>query len=142
MRRDVILDTGPLVAFLNRRDRYHQWVVEQWAGIEPPLLTCEPVLSEACFLLSRIQGGQEAVFELLRRKVLDVSFKLNQHLERLSFLINKYCELPISLADACLIRMAELYPESSVFTLDKDFKIYKKDRAKVIPILYPHRRKR
>jgi predicted nucleic acid-binding protein len=74
MKRQVILDTGPLVAFLNGRDRCHEWAMLQWAQIDPPLLTCEAVLSEACFLLRGIEGGQAAVLELLRRGVVHLAF--------------------------------------------------------------------
>ena len=63
MTRIVTLDTGPLVALLNRRDRYHRWATEQWADVELPVLTCEPVLTEACFLLRELPGGPAAVLE-------------------------------------------------------------------------------
>ncbi len=137
MRQNVILDTGPLVAFLNRKDKYHGWALEHWAEIEPPLLTCEAVISEACFLLSGTNKGQEAVMELLRRRVVDVAFSLSGNLDRIASLVKKYSRLPMSFADACLVRMAELYGESFIFTLDSHFKVYKKNRNKVIPILYP-----
>ena len=70
MRRRVVMDTGPLVAFLNRNDRHHQWAREQLEHIEPPLISCEPVLSEACFLLRRLDGGPSAVLELVRRGLI------------------------------------------------------------------------
>ncbi len=53
MRQNVILDTGPLVAFVNRRETAHQWAIEQWNTIELPFLTCEAVITEACFLLKK-----------------------------------------------------------------------------------------
>ena len=56
MRRRVIVDAGPLVAAIDRRDRFHNWVTKEWAKLSPPLLTCEAVLSEACFLLRNVYG--------------------------------------------------------------------------------------
>jgi predicted nucleic acid-binding protein len=137
MRRRVILDTGPLVAFLNGRDRYHEWARLQWAQIEPPFLTCEPVLSEACFLLRGLQGGQDAVLELLRRKVVETPFRLVDNLDAIAGSLKKYSDIDISLADACLVRMSELYGKSAVLTLDTHFRIYRKAGRQTIPILSP-----
>lgn len=77
----LLIDTGPIVALLNRRDRYHAWVCEVLDTAEPPLSTCEAVISEACFLLSRLPGGQDAVLELLSRGVLRVDFRLAAELD-------------------------------------------------------------
>ena len=139
MKRSVILDTGPLVALINHRDRYHEWARLQWAGIEPPLLTCESVLSEACFLLRISHRGQRAVFELLERGVITIHFKLIENTDEVSRLLTKYHDIGISLADACLVRMSELHSESTVLTLDRDFKIYRKSNRQVIPLLSPIR---
>ena len=137
MRRQVILDTGPLVAFLNARDTHHDWAVSQFASIRPPLLTCEAVISEACFLLGKWANGPGSVFGLLERKVLEISFSLVDHIGPISALLKKYLDVPISVADACLVRMAELHDGSPVVTLDADFKIYRKQGRLVIPLLMP-----
>ena len=137
MRKNVILDTGPLVALLNRRDRHHHWAKDQWAEIDPPLLTCEAVLAEACFLVQPFAAGPTAVLEMVRRSVLDLSFSLAEDASAVSRLLKKYQEVPMSLADGCLVRMAERHPESVVFTLDSDFKIYRKYRRQRIPTLSP-----
>lgn len=137
MRRQVILDTGPLVAFLNSRDKYHDWTVAQWSSIQPPLLTCEAVVSEACFLLRQWNKGASSVFELLERKVLEISFCLADHIVPVSALLKKYSSVPVSLADACLVRMAELHEHSSIITIDADFQIYRKHKRRVIPLLTP-----
>ncbi|MBW2079039.1 MAG: pilus assembly protein, partial [Deltaproteobacteria bacterium] len=127
---------GPLVAFLNGRDRYHEWVMLQWAQIDPPLLTCEAVLSWACFLLRRIEGGQAAVLELLRREVVHLPFRIDEHVNKITWLLRKYSDVPMSLADACLVRMSELYADSPVLTLDDDFRIYRKNKREIIPLLH------
>jgi len=137
MRRQVIVDTGPLVAFLNRRDKHHDWAETQWAQIQPPLLTCEAVISEACFLLRHWEEGAGSIFELPQRKVLDISFCLADHIIPVSILLRKYGNVPISLADACLVRMAELHDISSIMTLDADFRIYRKHKRRIIPVLAP-----
>jgi predicted nucleic acid-binding protein len=137
MKRQVILDTGPLVAFLNGRDRHHEWAMLQWAQIDPPLLTCEAVLSEACFVLRGIEGGQAAVLELLRRGVVHVAFRLNEHVNQITWLLRKYQDVPMSLADACMVRMSELHADSPVLTLDDDFRIYRKNKREIISMLSP-----
>ena len=137
MKRQVILDTGPLVAFINGRDRYHKWSILQWAQIDPPLLTCEAVLSESCFLLRGVEGGQAAVLELLKRGVLNVIFRIDDSVKQITWLLQKYSDVPMSLADACLVRISELYIDSHVLTLDNDFRIYRKNKRQVISVLSP-----
>jgi len=137
MNRRILLDTGPLVAFLNRRDEYHQWAKLQWGQAAPPLLTCEPVLSEACFLLRAVPGGSGAVMELLRRRVVELAFHLGDHVEAVARLIRKYASIPMSLADGCLVRMAELSGESAILTLDRDFRLYRKSGRHVVPVIMP-----
>ena len=138
MKRRVILDTGPLVAIINGRDKYHKWATLQWAQIESPLLTCEAVLSEACFLLGSFDGGQIAVIELLKRQILHTPFRMIEHINQIAWLLQKYSNVPMSLADACLVRMTEVYAESLVLTIDTDFSIYRRNKRQVIPILSPH----
>ena len=106
MIRHVILDTGPLVAVLNRGDRHHQWARDQWAQIAPPLFTCEAVLAETCFLVRRFPGGQATVMDLVQRGILDLSFHLLEETHAVSRLLKKYQDVPMSFADACLVRMA------------------------------------
>ncbi len=137
-KRCIILDTGPLVAFLNRQDKHHRWAMMQWERLPPPLITCEAVLSEACFLLSGFSGGQDAVITLVQRNVLKIGFGLADHVDRIGRLVRKYADAPMSLADACLVRMAELFPDSAVMTLDSDFQFYRKNKSRVIPVISPY----
>lgn len=137
MRRTVLLDTGPLVASINRRDRFHEWTKSQLARIEPPLFTCEAVLAEACFLLRHLSGGARAVVELVARKVLEIPFRVDAHARSLADLLQKYSNIPMSLADASLVCMSELREDSLVFTLDRDFRLYRRHGRQVIPTLMP-----
>ncbi len=137
MKPQIILDTGPLVALLNRGDRHHRWAMDQWAQIVPPLFTCEAVLAEACFLVRRFPGGQAAVLDLVQRGVLDVSFRLIEETDAIFRLLRKYRDVPMSLADGCIVRMAERRAAGLVLTLDSDFSIYRKNGRQVIPTLGP-----
>ena len=137
MTKHVLLDTGPLVAFLNRRDRYHAWAKAQLATVEPPLATCEAVLSEACFLLRDLPGGSQAIVDLVRRELVVISFSLRDEVTPVGNLMTRYANVPMSLADACLVRMVELNAGGAVMTLDSDFDIYRTHRRRVIPRLMP-----
>ena len=140
MKRTVLLDTGPLVAFLSRRDRHHAWVTKQFARIRPPLLTCEAVLTEACFLLSHQPGGDQSVFSLLQKGVFKVGFSLQEEASAVAKLLLRYADVPMALADACLVRLAELNKGSLLLTLDSDFAIYRMNRRSQIPLLIPEDR--
>lgn len=137
MKRRVILDTGPLVALLNRREAQYGWIKESLGDIGPPLITCEAVISEACFLLRGVHGGQRAVMATLSTGLVQIAFELVENLEPVAELVERYASVPMSLADACLVRMAEINPESSVLTLDQDFQIYRKNRSDVISVIGP-----
>jgi uncharacterized protein len=137
MSRRVLLDTGPLVALLNARDAHHSWAESQWAMIEPPLLTCEAVLSEACFLLRGLSAGNTAVMEFVRRGAVEVAFRLDEHVAPVSKLLDKYASMPMSLADACLVRMSECHADSAVLTLDSHFRLYRRHGRVVVPVIMP-----
>jgi uncharacterized protein len=122
---------------LNRRDRYHRWAIEQWAELESPLLTCEPVLTEACFLLRNLSEGPEAVLELVARGAAKIGYGVEGEAERLGKLMSRYAEVPMSLADACLVRMVEQQSDAAVFTLDRDFRIFRVHGRRVIPVIMP-----
>jgi predicted nucleic acid-binding protein len=125
------------VARLNRRDRSQGWTIEQWEDVELPVLTCEPVLTEACFLLRRSAGGPAAILELVGRAAIKVAYNVEADVEGLAKLMTRYAEVPMSLADACLVRMIERQPHATVFALDGDFHVYRSHGRRVIPALMP-----
>ena len=137
MSPPVLLDTGPLVAFLNRRDHHHAWAREVLSGLTPPLFTCEAVISEACFLVRNLPGGPQAVLSLLREDLVRIAFSLSSELERTARLLKKYADVPMSLADGCLVRMAELQAGARVLTLDSNFRRYRRNGREAIPVLTP-----
>lgn len=133
----IIVDTGPLVAFLIKEEAHHRWVSDQFQRLPAPFVTCEPVLTETFFLLRRIPDGQAKFFALLDSGLLQVDFSLLAEKDSLERLIRRYANVPMSLADACLVRLAELNPRSYVFTLDGDFHIYRQHGRQAISLLTP-----
>jgi uncharacterized protein len=132
-----LLDTGPLVSFLGSGLRHHEWAVEQWKQLSPPLLTCEPVLTEAAFLLKRDRRETDPLFELLERGVIRIALALQEEQTDLRALMKRYRNRQMSLADACLVRLSEIHSKGEVFTLDSDFRIYRRHGNKVIPVRMP-----
>ncbi|WP_354636361.1 pilus assembly protein [Planktothricoides raciborskii] len=137
MKRQVMLDAGPLVALIDRNDRFHNWAKQEWSQIEHPLLTCEAVITESCFLVKTVYGGQAGILSLLRKGVIKIAFRLEDELREIDELMQRYQSVPMSLADACLVRMAELNPASEILTLDSDFLIYRKFRSQPISLIMP-----
>ena len=134
----IILDTGPLIALLSERDDYHNWIIQQLAYLKGPLVTCEAIITEASFLLKKRTTQEPAILlEMVHKGSIEVPFHLDDEAETLKQLMMKYANVPMSFADACLVRMAELYPNSAVLTLDSDFRIYRKNINKVIPVIMP-----
>ena len=133
----VLLDTGPLVSFLASGLEHHEWAVEQWKRLRPPLLTCEPVLTEAAFLLKRERGDTDHLFLLLDRGVIRVGLSIQEQHADLRALMRRYRNRPMSLADACLVRLSEIHAAAEVLTLDSDFRIYRRHGNKVIPLRIP-----
>ena len=133
----VIVDAGPLVAYLKKDDEDHAWAVAQFQEFRTPMLTCEAALSEAAFLLDKTNGGIRQLLTLMERGLVIPAFDLHKQLPSVSRLMLQYENVPMSLADACLVRMAELHSKSSIFTLDSDFRIYRKNRKEAIPLISP-----
>ena len=138
MREPVgLLDTGPLVSFLGLGLEYHEWAVEEWKRLRPPLLTCEPVLTEAAFLLKREGCDADPLFALLERGVIRIGLSIQEQQADLRALMRRYRNRPMSLADACLVRLSEMHAGAEVLTLDSDFRIYRRHGNKVIPLRMP-----
>lgn len=137
MTPTILIDAGPLVAFLNRADAYHPWAKAKLAEMTPPLLTCEAVVAEAWHLLGRARAGREPLLELVRRGSIRIAFDLNEQVQAIQKLVRRYAVVPISLADASLVRMSELYAGARVFTVDADFRIYRRHGREAIPVILP-----
>ncbi len=133
----AIVDTGPLVAFFDRAEQHHRWVAERVEELEAPLLVCEPVLAEAMYLLARYSKAQDALFELLQNGALNIAFRIEEHVGALRKLLQKYRDTPMSLADACVVRMAEIHERHAVLTLDSDFSVYRKHGRVPLTLIHP-----
>jgi predicted nucleic acid-binding protein len=135
MAASALIDTGFLVALLSRRDMHHAWAAAQAAQHPPPWQTCEAVLSETFHLLG--PGGSSKLAALLERKAVIPSFAFARDQEPVLALIAKYAQVPISLADACLVRMTETLADPILLTTDSDFRIYRRHSRQAIPCLLP-----
>jgi predicted nucleic acid-binding protein len=129
-----IADTGFLLAFLDRNDSHHPWAVSVARSVDPPLLTCEAVLAETAYHRQSVS----AVLEMIRLGMVQLAFDCSAHLANLTALAVRYSDRKPDLADLCLIRMSELYPKHVVLTIDEDdFRVYRRNKREVIPILSP-----
>jgi predicted nucleic acid-binding protein len=135
MGKSVLVDTGFLVALLSRRDGHHRWAATQAPHFAPPWTTCEAVLSETFHLLGA--AGVPRLAELLRRGAVTPRFDLGNELEPVLKLMLKYANVPMSLADACLVRMTETSADPVLLTTDDDFRIYRRHSRQVVPCMMP-----
>ena len=133
----VVLDTGPLVALLYRRELHHRWTVQQIAQLPRPFYTCEAVITESHYLLRNVPNGNQSLIALIGRGSIDLSFSYSAHRQRVNELMLNYSDVPMSFADACLVCLAEQLQNSSIFTLDSDFRVYRKHRNQMLPVIMP-----
>ena len=135
-RAGVLLDTGPLVAFLSKGDAMHARARTLFGSCVPPFRTCEAVIAEACFLMRQVHPDAPAeVLGLGRKGVYELGLSINAHWDALERLLRKYKNRPMSLADACLVRCAELHDEPRILTFDADFAVYRWRRTRPFQIL-------
>ena len=135
MPKSCIADSGAQVALLDPREEHHRWARETFSRLPEPWFTCEAVVSEAFFLLH--EPHARAFDKLLRQGHLRLKLILADELAEVLDLRAKYADLPMSLADACLVRMSETLPDPVVLTTDADFKIYRRHSRQVVPCQPP-----
>lgn len=122
----ILLDTGPLVALLSKNDANHDRARRVFAECAPPFRCCEAVVAEACFLMGKVNAaGPAEVVALGARGVYSIAISAEEHWTHIEALLKKYSDRPISLADACLIRCAEIHQEARILTFDSDFSVYR-----------------
>ena len=135
MASSVLVDAGFLVALVGRRDASHGWAASQALRLPPPWLTCEAALSEASHLLG--PDGTRGLLLMLRRGALSSGFRFADDGGKVLRLMEKYQDVPISFADACLVRMTETLNDPVLLTTDSDFRIYRRHGRQVIPCIFP-----
>ena len=135
----TICDTGPLVAYLNRNDPHHRWAVALMKQVRPPMLTCEPVLTEVAYFLREDRVDVDPLFQLLERGALRLEFDMSAHWPRVRTLMARYDRM--DLADASIVVMTELHTRCQVLTVDrKDFSVYRRNERQVIDFVAPPKR--
>ncbi len=134
MRRPIV-DSGPLLALLDRREAEHVEMVRLFGEIESPFYTCEAVVSELAFLLMRTGGQAHLPVAMVERGLLQVEPILPDDAPRARALMEQYADVPMSYADACLVCLSERHPASPILTLDSDFAIYRRFRNERLPLL-------
>jgi predicted nucleic acid-binding protein len=133
----AIADTGPIVALLDRTDAHHAWALHTFKALRSPLLTCEAVLAEAYYLLSRSGTARTTLAELYSRGIIRIAFDFEAEAGAAWRLLQKYADVPMDFADACIVRMSELHSDSVVWTLDSDFAVYRRHTGHSIQLLTP-----
>jgi predicted nucleic acid-binding protein len=133
----ILIDAGPLTALLNPNDEFHAWARAIMRQLPAPLFTSEPVLAEVSHLLQRDGCDSDELFALAEKDVIRVGIRFEHERTALRQVMARYRDVPMSLADATLVRMSELQRDSLVFTLDADFRIYRRHRNNAIPVLMP-----
>ena len=135
MAASALVDAGFLVALLSRRDAHHEWAAAQAASFPLPWTTCEAALSEAFHLLGG--SGIGALASLLRRGALVSRYRFADDMQAVLKLLEKYADVPMSFADACLVRMTETLDNPMLLTTDADFRIYRRHGRQVVPCVQP-----
>jgi predicted nucleic acid-binding protein len=133
--KPVLLDTGVIVALLDRSEEFHEVCAEAVRSLEAPVVTCEAVIAESCYLLRNLPGAPEAVIENVAAGIFQVPFQLSREAVGVKQLLRKYRDRNIDLADACLIRLADEFETADILSLDKDFQIYRWGKNKPFRLL-------
>jgi predicted nucleic acid-binding protein len=133
--KPVLLDTGVIVALLDRSESFHRTCAQTVREVEAPLVTCEAVITESCYLLRNLSGASGAVIENIAAGIFQVPFQLSRDTAGVRQVMQKYKDRKIDLADACLIRLADEFGTADILTLDRDFAIYRWGKNKPFRVL-------
>ncbi len=129
--KPVLLDTGCIVALLDRSERNHRRCAETVRELDAPLVTCEAVIAEACYLLRELRGAADVVLQNVERGTFEIPFRLDRASKAIRLLMRRYATVPMDFADACLVHMADELDTGRILTLDDDFAVYRWRRSRV-----------
>jgi predicted nucleic acid-binding protein len=132
----ALIDTGPLVAYFLAGDAYHDWALETFGALRLPAVTCEAVVAEACFLIARRKIPPARLIAFIENGVLQIGMSLAEEAAAARALMERYADVPMSLADACLVRLAEM-TGLPICTLDSDFTVYRAHRNRALDLISP-----
>jgi predicted nucleic acid-binding protein len=133
--KPVLLDTGFIVALLDRSESFHKTCARTVREVRAPLVTCEAVITESCYLLRNLSGASEAVIENIAAGIFQIPFLLSRDTAGVKQVLRKYRDRKIDLADACLIGLADQFGTGDILTLDHDFAIYRWGKNKPFRVL-------
>jgi uncharacterized protein len=133
--KPILLDTGAIVALLDRSEKFHERCAEAVRRLDAPLITCEAVIAESCYLVRNLRGASEAILQNVGEGIFQIPFQLTREAAGVRLILKKYQDRAIDLADACLIHLADEFETGDVLTLDRDFEIYRWGRNKVFRML-------
>jgi uncharacterized protein len=128
--KPILLDTGVIVALLDRSEALHRACAQAVRETESPLITCEAVIAESCYLLRNLPGAIEAVIDNVTAGIFQIPLQLSREAAGVKQIIRKYRDRRIDLADACLIRLADEFGTADILTVDGDFAVYRWGRNK------------
>ena len=133
--KPILLDTGVIVALLDRSEKFHRQCAEAVRKLDAPLITCEAVMAESCYLVRNLPGAPEAIIANAADGIFQIPFQLSREAVAVRTILRKYQDRAIDLADACLIHLANEFETGDVLTLDKDFEIYRWGRNRAFQLL-------
>ncbi len=134
-KTNVVLDAAAITAYLDPHEKHHKWAAAQAREFPPPWITCQSALTESLYLLEPRHSG--VLINILRRGDLSLAFNLAQEIDAVLALMDKYADVPMSLADACLVRMTEILSNPLILTTDSDFRVYRRHGRQVVPCRMP-----
>jgi predicted nucleic acid-binding protein len=137
MNRLILADTGALVALFHGEDAAHPWALARFQEFTEPLVTCEAVLTEALHLLRKLPPAHFSLLALWEREMVRIRFSAESEKDAIRKLLRRFGNVPMSFADACLVRMSEIHSDCAIWTLDSDFRVYRRSSRQSIPLLIP-----
>jgi uncharacterized protein len=131
----VLVDTGFIVALLDRSEVHHARCVEALQAVVSPMVTCEAVIAESCHLLREQRGATDAILQNVQRDLFRIPFRLDETSATIRTLMKRYARIPMDLADACLVALADIVDTGRILTLDSDFRIYRWRRTRAFELM-------
>lgn len=134
----VLVDTGPLVAFMDRGEPFHEWSVAQLEQVRGSIVSCEAVIAETDYIVRSRGGNPAGLYDRIADGTIDVSFSLTREVRAVARLLQRFADQQMQLADACLVRLSELHEDCVLLTTDvRDFSVYRRFERQRIPFLAP-----
>ncbi len=138
MAKTVYIDTGPVIAILNKRDEHHLWATDKTSQIENDLVTTSIIIAEAFYILKKLPKGIEGLFQIIEEGFIKVEESYPKNMVFIHELVLKYDDIDASIGDISLLSIIDDPKHSKVFTLDYDFHIYRDKKGKPLDLISPY----